>query len=173
MKRFTQILMLLFVGLFVTFMSLNEIKAQEVQHGPGFVDANGDGFNDNAPDSDGDGIPNGQDPDWTKPADGTGMQAGKNNRFGGKQNGTGFIDEDGDGICDNFQDADGDGIPNGEDPDWVRPQDGTGKQLGKMKNGSGQRGTGRIGNGQRFGNGVCDGTGPKGKVAGKQAQSTK
>jgi len=31
------------------------------QHGLGFVDANGDGFNDNAPDADGDGIPNGQD----------------------------------------------------------------------------------------------------------------
>ena len=55
----------------------------------------------------------------------------------GKGNGTGtciFIDENGDGINDNFRDHDGDGIPNHEDPDWVRPQDGTGNgaQKGKM-----------------------------------------
>ncbi len=31
-----------------------------------FVDKNGDGYNDNAPDHDGDGIPNGLDPDWLK-----------------------------------------------------------------------------------------------------------
>jgi hypothetical protein len=40
----------------------------------GFVDADGDGFNDNAPDADGDGIPNGQDEDFVKPADGTGQR---------------------------------------------------------------------------------------------------
>ena len=40
----------------------------------GFVDEDGDGFNDLAPDADGDGIPNGQDPDYVKPADGTGSQ---------------------------------------------------------------------------------------------------
>lgn len=40
----------------------------------GFVDENGDGFNDLAPDADGDGIPNGQDPDYVKPEDGTGGQ---------------------------------------------------------------------------------------------------
>lgn len=27
-----------------------------------------------------------------------------------------------------FADADGDGIPNGQDPDWTRPLDGTGYQ---------------------------------------------
>ncbi len=41
-----------------------------------FVDENGDGFNDLAPDADGDGIPNGLDPDYVKPADGTGNQLG-------------------------------------------------------------------------------------------------
>ncbi len=40
----------------------------------GFVDENGDGFNDLAPDADGDGIPNGLDPDYAKPQDGTGNQ---------------------------------------------------------------------------------------------------
>ncbi len=42
----------------------------------GFVDENGDGFNDLAPDADGDGIPNGLDPDYVKPADGTGQHHG-------------------------------------------------------------------------------------------------
>ena len=31
-----------------------------------FIDENGDGFNDLAPDADGDGIPNGLDPDWRR-----------------------------------------------------------------------------------------------------------
>jgi len=38
-----------------------------------FIDEDGDGFNDLAPDADGDGIPNGLDPDYVKPEDGTGM----------------------------------------------------------------------------------------------------
>lgn len=43
-------------------------------------------------------------------------------------------DEDGDGICDICggclpigPDADGDGVPNGQDADYVPPHDGTGK----------------------------------------------
>jgi hypothetical protein len=63
-------------------------------------------------------------------------------------------------------DDDGDGIPNGQDPDYVRPQDGTGHQFGQM------HGTGRMyGKGNAYGlglrtqsrlhTGVCDGTGPK------------
>ena len=39
-----------------------------------------------------------------------------------------FIDEDGDGFNDLAPDADGDGIPNGLDPDYVRTQDGEGNQ---------------------------------------------
>ena len=113
----------------------------------GFVDENGDGFNDNAPDADGDGIPNGQDADYT------GAKARMGN--GAK----GFVDADGDGINDNALDSDGDGIPNGRDEDFVRPQDGTGR-----KNGIGQ-GKG-IGNGT--GSGECDGTGPKGSAKGRK-----
>ena len=60
----------------------------------GFLDENGDGFNDLAPDADGDGIPNGMDPDYAPPADGTGYQFGS-----GSTNG--------DGVCD------GDGEPDG------------------------------------------------------------
>ena len=40
-------------------------ELQTKEHSNKFVDANGDGFNDNAPDIDGDGIPNGRDEDYT------------------------------------------------------------------------------------------------------------
>lgn len=60
------------------------------KRGPHFVDKNGDGYNDNAPDHDGDGIPNGLDPDYQK------IQKQKRNR---KHK---FIDMDGDGIDDNL-----------------------------------------------------------------------
>lgn len=55
------------------------------QHGKNFVDKNGDGYNDNAPDHDGDGIPNGLDPDYKGPK----LQKHK------------FVDLNGDGINDN------------------------------------------------------------------------
>jgi hypothetical protein len=108
------------------------------QHGVGFVDANSDGFNDNAPDHDGDGIPNGQDSDYE----------GSKARNGNKSKG--FVDADGDGVNDNAMDSDGDGIPNGQDSDYVRPQDGSGQ------------GKGMKGAGNGSGTGDCDGTGPKG-----------
>jgi len=43
-----------------------------------FVDENGDGINDFFRDHDGDGVPNCQDSDWTRPKDGTGNKG----RFG-------------------------------------------------------------------------------------------
>ncbi len=116
-----------------------------------FVDANGDGYNDNAPDADGDGIPNGLDPDFTGPK----IRAGKGAR--------GFVDLDGDGINDNALDSDGDGIPNGKDPDFVPPQDGSGarRMAGKgRKAGSSHA----MGPKSGAGSGTCDGTGPKGKA---------
>jgi hypothetical protein len=71
-----------------------------------FVDENGDGICDFANDfrdHDNDGIPNGQDSDWTRPKDGTGYMAGNGRRgpsarFGGmsdfsnNQFGTGTCD---------------------------------------------------------------------------------
>lgn len=77
-------------------------------------------------------------------------------------------------------DEDGDGIPNGLDPDYVKPKDGSGNQFGKGKMRDGKRpgfgpgdGTGNQGIGPRDGSGYgpgsgngtgeCDGTGPKGK----------
>ena len=54
--------------------------------GGGFVDEDGDGLNDLAPDHDGDGIPNGQDADWVKnKEDGTGYKHGKQMTDGGKR----------------------------------------------------------------------------------------
>ena len=108
-----------------------KLLGTEGQRGVGFVDADGDGYNDNAPDADGDGIPNGMDPDYK------GSQARKGNPY------RGFIDLNGDGINDNALDDDGDGIPNGQDPDYIRPQDGSGPGNVQSGKGSGsQSGTG-------------------------------
>jgi hypothetical protein len=62
-------------------------EKSKTQTGRFFVDKNGDGYNDNAPDHDGDGIPNCIDPDFK----GSKMQKGKRS----------FVDKDGDGIDDN------------------------------------------------------------------------
>jgi len=120
MKRTALFLAALFV-LFATagtWAQTDTLKSPPVQHGKNFVDLNNDGYNDNAPDADGDGIPNGQDSDYVKPGAGQGA-------------GVGFVDENGDGLNDNAPDADGDGIPNGQDPDYVKPQDGSGIGQGK------------------------------------------
>jgi hypothetical protein len=94
-----------------------------------------------------------------------------------------FIDENGDGINDLAKDADGDGIPNGQDPDWTKPEDGTGykeqnrvgqpaaeemtqgQRSGKVVKSSFGKGSFRQGTmaaGRTTGTGACDGTGPKG-----------
>jgi len=59
------------------------------------------------------------------------LAAGANAQDSGSREGGGnglcrFVDEDGDGFNDLAPDADGDGIPNGLDPDYVKPEDGTG-----------------------------------------------
>lgn len=88
-----------------------------------------------------------------------------------------FVDENGDGICDFARDHDNDGIPNCQDPDWSRPQDGTGymnrkgnnsssNQLGNRKGyqgGNSWSGQSFRQNQASFGSGVCDSTGPKGR----------
>jgi hypothetical protein len=138
-------------------------KQVKALHGSRFQDANGDGINDNAPDHDGDGIPNGKDADY---------QGSKKRAGNGKG---GFVDANGDGINDNAEDWDNDGIPNGQDPDFERPQDGSGAQhqYGKMsrnQNSGNQSGSGKAGigpgNGSGTGTGTCDGTGPKGSGKG-------
>lgn len=69
-------------------------QLQNKIHGSHFIDNNNDGYNDNAPDADGDGIPNGQDPDYTRPLDGTGS------KFKGDRSGFGYGYKRGSGVCD-------------------------------------------------------------------------
>jgi hypothetical protein len=168
MKKTNLISALTMMVLTVLFLSSNVLAQDEttVTHGYKFVDANGDGYNDIAPDADGDGIPNGQDADYV----------GAKYR----KNGKGFVDLNGDGINDNAFDSDGDGIPNGQDSDFVRPEDGSGRKLmngkstqtkfGGNKYGAGN-GTGvgpQDGTGIGTGTGTCDGTGPKGNRGGRK-----
>ena len=104
-------------------------------------------------------------------ANGNGAGHGYGHRVGG------FVDENGDGFNDLAPDADGDGIPNGIDPDYQRPQDGSGPgggngtcPYGKNKTDSGNgQGNGpglcpQAPGGGQFGGGICDGTGPKGRA---------
>jgi len=98
------------------WISSSNVAAQELGNGPGgvgFADENADGYNDNAPDADGDGIPNSQDPDYERLGDG-GRRGGRGMRTGLVR---GFVDEDGDGINDCALDSDGNGIRNCEDPE--------------------------------------------------------
>lgn len=105
-----------------------------VQHGPNFVDENGDGYNDNAPDHDGDGIPNGKDPDWIRPADGTGKQNGKAWRGVGSQGkGKGLQNGMANGIRQRLRDGRGLNCS------------GTGECTGTGSQGSASRGRGRGG----------------------------
>ena len=83
---------LVIAGIILIF-TCNSIFAQQKQHQHKntqvFVDEDGDGYNDNAPDHDGDGIPNGLDPDWTS----------------GSRRTMNYIDADGDGINDLLQNS--------------------------------------------------------------------
>jgi hypothetical protein len=86
---------------------------------------------------------------------------------GGGQWGNGpgeFIDEDGNGFNDLAPDADGDGIPNGQDDDFVPPQDGSGAGFGgNGGNGNGPgdgSGNGNGGSGNGNGHGPGAGNGP-------------
>ena len=66
-------------------------KEQKKHLNKNFVDADGDGYNDNAPDHDGDGIPNGLDADYIK------LKKRENSKS------LEYVDSDGDGINDNLQ----------------------------------------------------------------------
>jgi hypothetical protein len=110
----TNILRFLIYILVLGAFSLSSINAQDsvkvenktedkekIQHGSKFVDEDGDGFNDNAPDHDGDGIPNGLDPDYKRP---------------GKEKRKKFIDLNGDGIDDNVYSEENDANAKGIGP---------------------------------------------------------
>ncbi len=107
----------------------------QTQHGNRFVDLDGDGYNDNAPDHDGDGIPNGLDEDYV------GANKGKNK----------FVDLDGDGINDNAKQGKSSKAKM-MNKKGIGPKNGTGSGVG---NGNG------TGNGA--GDGTGQGTAPKGQ----------
>ena len=82
-----------------------------------------------------------------------------------------FMDQDCDGVNDNSRDHANDGIPNGQDPDWAAPKDGSGYQNQNGRRGANGKGNGTgwnnasfRGQGKGLGTGVCDGTGPRGKT---------
>jgi len=81
-----------------------------------------------------------------------GLAAFAGNRFGTGSTAHAPGQMDGTCLYLNQYDADGDGIPNCDDPDWEAPMDGTG--YGAM-NGKGQR----LGNGSGLGRGNGNGTG--------------
>lgn len=82
-----------------------------------------------------------------------------------------FMDQDCDGINDRFRDHDNDGIPNGRDPDWAPPRDGSGyhNRNGRMsvlgngiRSGLNKASFRRLGAGP--GSNLCDGTGLRGRI---------
>jgi hypothetical protein len=93
MKKLTTLTVFLTALAVLLLIQPADLNAQN--QGRGFIDEDGDGFNDRAIDTDGDGIPDFHDPDSPN-----------------------FVDEDGDGYNDNAPDADGDGIPNHLDEDY-------------------------------------------------------
>lgn len=105
-----------------TNATTNKSEKDNKEHSKTFVDSDGDGYNDNAPDHDGDGIPNGLDSDYIK------MKKNHSNEY---------VDMDGDGINDNMM------MQGGKSERMYRyqggelnlkPQDGSGQQ----NNGSAQ-----------------------------------
>jgi len=139
MKNIVKILMtsgiILILGL---YLNNSELKAQNLDQKPGkgFIDLNNDGINDNAVDSDGDGIPNCIDPDIVRQqnrnGDGNGNQYSSWYRYNYKHN-----------FAHGYGYGPGDGTGNS----GVGPRDGTGYGPGS-------------------GTGACDGTGPKGSKRG-------
>jgi hypothetical protein len=146
-------------NLFLTFLLvvlMAAVGANAQGFGPGagngecqFIDEDGDGFNDLAPDADGDGIPNGQDPDWVKPEDGTGYQHqyGKLGETGGGPFGFGHVFAYAQAFA--WKGANGVGQATGPGHAYG-PGDGTGTAVGPND------GTG-FGPGE--GTGDCDGAG--------------
>lgn len=90
--------------------------------GLNFVDLNGDGINDNALDSDGDGIPNGLDSDYQAALNGTG-RAARNNGGQGVPQGAGLRVQD--GTC-----------PATGTQSGMRLRDGSGAGLGRNATGT-------------------------------------
>jgi len=144
---------IMLTGLAILGLAMLTSPATQAQtcdgNGTNFVDLNGDGFNDNAPDHDGDGIPNGLDADYVKGTqDGSGYQKGmlgENQGQGMAQNKTMTKSQK----FNRLQSFEGNMFQ---------------KRLGALggMNGSGAGVCDGSGGGMAGGSGVCDGTGPNG-----------
>ena len=102
---------------FTTFINAITFAGEiQINHAEDFIDEQdfGDCYNDNAPDHDNDGIPNGRDTDFTR-----GKAKGRRWR-------NNFVDKNGDGYNDNAPDHDNDGIPDNIDKDYRRMGCGSG-----------------------------------------------
>lgn len=73
-----------------------------------------------------------------------------------KSHGTQFVDQDGDGVCDNYTSRSAQKMGNGQRAKGYGPGNGTGTMGQGPKDGTG------YGKKAGAGTGVCDGTGPKG-----------
>ena len=130
-------------------------------HGPTFIDEDGDGFNDNAPDHDGDGIPNGRDADYTRPKDGSGRLQGQGNAQASLQ-GQGNSRVSGQGNARGNGRGAGRGAGNGKGRNQTAV---TGVQkAAPVGAGGGQRLRDGSGAGGQFGPGTCPGTGSRGRT---------
>lgn len=115
-------------------------------YGPGvggFIDENGDGFNDLAPDADGDGIPNGLDPDYVPAADGSGQSWGPGDGEGNEDGSLMKMHQYGEGAGSGFGPGDGSGLGGNGPADGTGfgPGNGTGGGTGTAEPGtSGGRG---------------------------------
>lgn len=135
MRRLIAIMILVAVAFtYSNIMAQTQDPPPPKEHGKKFVDENGDGYNDNAPDHDGDGIPNGLDPDYL---------ALKNKNARGK-----FVDLDGDGIKDN---ASGKGRKGKMGKGGFGPADGTGNKGVGPKDGTGNNSANQSQNANRGG----------------------
>jgi hypothetical protein len=92
-----------------------------------------------------------------------------------------FVDENGDGICDLARDGNKNGTPNPQNPAWSGQNEKKGYQHKNENNASSDQNQRRFSHREentwnrqsarqareKFGNNVCDGTGPKGRTSNK------
>lgn len=138
MKKFVRLLMtsgiVLILGL---YLSGSETNAQDKvsKPGAGFIDLNNDGINDNAVDSDGDGVPNCIDPDFARYQNRTGNHFGFGYRYYYKYN-------------HSYSNGNGYGPGDGTGNSGIGPHDGTGYGQGPgsgICDGTGPKGNRRGG----------------------------
>ncbi len=157
-KIFAIFSLVLLFGFYLNSSMLYAQKANGNNPAKGYVDLNGNGINDNAIDSDGDGIPNGRDPDYVRPQDGSGQKFMHQNKFKTlNQNKFQFmVQNKGNGFGKSMtsklnaagnKTGYGWGPGDGTGNNHIGPQDGTGYGPGGSS-------------------GLCDGTGPNGKRRG-------